>query len=87
MAIRPQKIPSLDPQIAPDGLAQTEMIFQDVCQNAMQFYNKHKAYYDKKNQCPKTQTSRLRLGLTGKRGSPRKQNYLYRFSVGWTLFY
>ena len=41
----------------------------------------------KKNQCFKTQTSRLRLHLTAKGESPRKQNSLSRFLVDWTLYY
>ena len=48
MGIRPQKIPSPDSQIARNVLEQTEMIFQEVRQNAMQAYIKYKAYYDKK---------------------------------------
>ena len=48
MGIRPQKTPSPDSEIAQDVLEQTEMIFQDVCRNAMQAYIKYKAYYEKK---------------------------------------
>ena len=48
LGILPQKIPSLDSQIAQDVLEQTEMIFQDVQKNAMQAYIKYKAYYDEK---------------------------------------
>ena len=48
MGIRPQKILSPDSQIAQDVLEQTEIIFQDVCKNALQAYIKYKAYYDKK---------------------------------------
>ena len=46
--ILPQKIPSLDSQIAQDVLEQTEIMFQDVRKNFMQSYIKYKAYYDKK---------------------------------------
>ena len=53
MGIRPQKIPSPDPQFAQDVLEQTETIFQDVCKNAMQAYIKYKAYYDKKTNASK----------------------------------
>ena len=48
MAIRPQKIPPPDSQIAQDVLEQTGTIFQDVRKNAMQAYIKNKAYYDRK---------------------------------------
>ena len=47
MGVRPQKIPSLDSQIAQGVLQQTEMIFQDVRKNAMQAYIKYKAYSEK----------------------------------------
>ena len=47
MGIRPQKISSLDSEIAQDVLEQTEMIFQDVRRIAIQAYIKVKAYYDK----------------------------------------
>ena len=47
MGIRPQKNPSSDSQIAQDVLGQTEKIFEVVLKNAMQAYNKYKAYYDK----------------------------------------
>ena len=43
MGIRPQKNPCPDSQIAQDVLKQTEMIFQDVRNNAMQAYIKYKA--------------------------------------------
>ena len=49
----PQKIPSLDSQIAQDVLEQTETIFQDVRKNAMQAYIKYKAYYDRKTNASK----------------------------------
>ena len=48
MGIRPQKIPSPDPEIAQEVIEQTELIFQDVRRNAMQAYIKYKAYFDKK---------------------------------------
>ena len=48
VGIRPQKVPSPDPEIAQDVLQQTEMIFQDVRRNAMQAFIKYKSYYDKK---------------------------------------
>ena len=54
VGIRPQKIPSPDPEIAQNVLEQTEITFQDVRRNAMQAYIKYKAYYDKKSQCLKT---------------------------------
>ena len=41
MGIRPEKHPSPDSQIAQDVLEQTEMIFQDVRNNAMQAYIKY----------------------------------------------
>ena len=43
MGIRPQKCPSPDSQIVEDVLEQTEIIFQDVRENAMQAYIKYKA--------------------------------------------
>ena len=85
MGVRPQKSPFPDSQIAQDVLNQTEMNLQEFPKNAMQAYIKYKAYYDKKNR--KTGTSWLRLHLTAKSRSPRKQNSLYRFSLGWTLYY
>ena len=48
LGIGSQKVPSPDSQIAQDVLKQTEIIFPDVCKNAMQAYIKYKAYYDKK---------------------------------------
>ena len=87
MGIRPQKQTSPDSQIAQDVLEQTEMIFQDVPKNAMQTYIKNKAYYDKKSQEFKPQTSRLRLHLTTKGGSPRKHDSVRRYSVDWTLYF
>ena len=48
MGIRPQKVLSPDSQIAQDVLEQTEIILQDVRNNAMQVYIKYKAYCDKK---------------------------------------
>ena len=53
MSIRPQEITSPDSQIAQEVLEQTEMVFQDVCENAMQAYIKYKAYYDKKTNASK----------------------------------
>ena len=85
--IFPQRTPSADSQTAQDVPKQTEMIFQEIRKNAMQAYIKYKAYYDKKSQCLKTQTSRLRLHPTAKSRSPRKQNSLDRFPVDWTLYF
>ena len=48
MGIRPQKTSSPDSKIVQDVLEQTEAIFQDVRENAMQAYIKYEAYYDKK---------------------------------------
>ena len=84
MGIRLQKTPSPDSPIAQDVLEQTEVIFQDFRKNAMQAYIKYKAYFDKKSQHLKTQTSRLCLHLTAKSRSPRMQNSLYRFPLDWT---
>ena len=53
MGIRPQKTFSPDWQIAQDVLERKEIIFQDVCKNAMQAYIKYKAYYDKKAKASK----------------------------------
>ena len=53
MCIHPQYIPSPGSQIAQDVLEQTEIIFQDFRENAMQAYIKYKAYFDKKSQCLK----------------------------------
>ena len=43
-----KKFPPPDSRIAQDVLEWTELIFQDVCKNAMQAYVKYKACYDKK---------------------------------------
>ena len=74
LGVRPQKFPSPDFQIVQDVLEQMEMIFQDVRKIAMPAYIKYKAYYDKKSQCLKIQTTRLRLHPTTKSRSPRKQS-------------
>ena len=87
MGTRPQKNSSPDSQIAQDVLEQLELSFQDVRKKAIQAFFKYKAYYDISIHCLKFQTSRLSLRLTSKSGSPRKQNPLHRFSVGWTLYY
>ena len=87
LGFRPQKVLSPDSQIAQYVIEQTERIFQDVHKKAMQAYIKYKAYYDKKNQCLRNQTSRLGLHFTNKSRSPRMQNSLHRFSVVWTLYY
>ena len=47
MGIRPQQILIRASQMAQDILDPTEMIYQDVCKNAMQAYIKDKAFYDK----------------------------------------
>ena len=57
LGIRPQKYPSPDSEFAQDVLGQTEMIFQDVRRNAMQAYNKYKAYCDKKANASKLKQS------------------------------
>ena len=57
MGIRPQKIPSPDPETAQDVLEQTETIFQDVRRNAMQAYIKYQAYYAKKANASKLKQS------------------------------
>ena len=66
MGSRPQQIPFPDSQIAQDVLEQIQMIFQDVRKNAMHAYIEYKAYYDKKSQCLRTETSLLRLQITAK---------------------
>ena len=43
MGIRPQKIATANSQVAEDVLEQTELIFQDVCKNALPAYIKYKA--------------------------------------------
>ena len=48
MGIRPQKIQITKSQKAQDVLEQTEMSHQDVRKEAMEFYIKYKASYDKK---------------------------------------
>ena len=57
MGIRPQKTSSPDSEFAEDVLEQTEAIFQDVRENAMQAYIKYKAYYDKKANASKLKQS------------------------------
>ena len=44
MGIRPQKIPSLDSQIAKNVLEQTEMIFQDNRKKTIEAYIKYKTF-------------------------------------------
>ena len=48
IGIRPQKPSMPHSQIAQGVLQRTEMIFQNICKNAIQDYNENKAYYDKK---------------------------------------
>ena len=57
MGIRSQKTSSPDSETAQDVLEQTEAIFQDVLENAMQAYIKYKAYYDKKANASKLKQS------------------------------
>ena len=57
MGIRPQKTSSPDTEIAQDVLEQTEAIFQDVRENAMQAYIKYKASYHKKAHASKLKHS------------------------------
>ena len=57
MGIRQQKTSSPDSEIAQDVLENTEAIFQDVRENAMQAYIKYKAYFDKKANASKLKQS------------------------------
>ena len=47
MGLHPQQIPIPTSQSAQDFLDQTEMIYHDVRENAMQAYTKYKTHYGK----------------------------------------
>ena len=87
MGIRPQKTPSPDSEIAQDVLEQTEMIFQDVCRNAMQAYIKYKAYYDKKANASELKESDYVYTLQPKADHQGSEIPFYRFPVDWTIIY
>ena len=57
LGIRLQQTPILTSQIAQDVLDQTEIIYQDVRENAMQAYIEHDAHHDKKSKASKLKDS------------------------------
>ena len=86
MGIRPQKIPAPDSQIAQDVLEQTEMIFQDVREKAMQAYIKYKTYYDKKANASKVKQAD-NVYISQPKADHQRSKIPIRFSVDWTLYY
>ena len=86
MGICPQKLPSPDSQIAQDVLEHTEMIFQDVCKNAMQAYIMYKAYNDKKSM-PQNLNKPITSTYYSQKQITKGANFLYILSLDWTIYY
>ena len=63
LGIRRQQKPVSSSHIAQDFVDQTEMIYQNVCKNAIQPYIKHKAFYDKKANASKLKRADYVYGL------------------------